>query len=82
MCIILYAYDILGHPGTVRGIPGHTSLSACAIFLGLTEANCSINYTHTSGMVHIVGERKSAHVKLEARITLRYVQCPSLIRGG
>ena len=23
--ICIDAYDILGHPGTVRGIPGHTS---------------------------------------------------------
>ena len=24
--ICIDTYDILGHPGTVRGIPGHTSL--------------------------------------------------------
>ena len=31
----------------------------------------------TSGMLRIVGERESVHAKLEAHITLRYVQCLS-----
>ena len=29
----------------------------------------------TSGMLSIFGDRESAHAKLEARTTLRYVQC-------
>ena len=30
---------------------------------------------NTSGMLSIVGERESAHAKLEARMALRYEQC-------
>ena len=34
---------------------------------------------YTSGTLRIVGERESAHAKLEARITLQYVQYRSYI---
>ena len=34
---------------------------------------------HTSLMLRIVDERESVHAKLEARTTLRYVQCLSHI---
>ena len=32
-------------------------------------------YIYTSGMQSIVGERESAHAKLEAHTALRYEQC-------
>ena len=37
----------------------------------------SILTHNTTWMLRIVGEWESAHAKLEARITLQYVQCPS-----
>ena len=34
-----------------------------------------LSYMHTSGMLSIVGERESAHAKLEACTALWYGQC-------
>ena len=40
-----------------------------------------VTFTNTSEMLSIVGERESAHVKLQAHTALQYVQC-GLLREG
>ena len=43
-----------------------------------TEAAHSTTLTHTSGMLCIVGEQKSTHAKLEARITFTVCTVPDI----